>query len=513
MYREQSLPIINPATGERLGTVPVVSPEEVPGAVHAGRKAFVEWCQVPLAERLKALGCLRQCILDNIDVIVDKICINTGKTRMDALTAEILSTVDIIKFYEQHAPVFLSKQKVKTPWLLWGKKSYVEYKPMGVVAVIAPWNYPFNLAVVPAISALAAGNVVILKPSEVAPLVGLLVEDLFRQAAFPSGVIQVLHGGGEVGQALVQAGPDKIFFTGSAATGKQIMAAAAEQLIPVQLELGGKDAMVVLADAPLERSVNGVLWGGFTNSGQVCMAVERLYVEADVYSEFLDRLLARINTLRQGSGKDGELGHMTDPRQLEVIDAHLRDAVAKGAKIICGGLPSDAADSMLVPPTVVVDVDHSMKLMREETFGPIIAVMEFKDRNEVVELVNDSEYGLSTSIWTRDLNQAQAVASQLITGNVVVNDIMVNFANPYLPFGGVKSSGMGEYHAAEGLYAFCHATSVIVDRGIRVNELQWYPYSAEKYEHFKNLIRSLYGRSSKLLQAVVSAVRLYTYKP
>ena len=290
------------------------------------------------------------------------------------------------------------------------------------------------------------------------------------------------------------------------------MAAAAEQLIPVQLELGGKDAMVVLADAPLERSVNGAVWGGFTNSGQVCMAVERVYVEASIYSEFLDRLLVRIDTLGQGSGRDGELGYMTDLRQREVIEAHLRDAVAQGAKIIRGGLPSDAADSMLVPPTVVVNVDHSMKLMREETFGPIIAVMEFKDRNEVVHLVNESEYGLSTSIWTSDLNQAQAIASQLITGNVVVNDVMVNFANPYLPFGGVKSSGMGKYHAAEGLYAFCYATSVIVDRGTRVTELQWYPYSAEKYDYFKSLIRSLYGRSSRLLQAMVSAVRLYTLK-
>ena len=209
-----------------------------------------------------------------------------------------------------------------------GQEIHVEYKPMGVVAVIAPWNYPFNLAVVPAISALAAGNSVILKPSEVTPLVGLLVEELFRQAAFPPGVIQVLHGGGEVGQALIQAGPDKIFFTGSAATGREIMAAAAEQLIPVQLELGGKDAMVVLADAPLERSVNGAVWGGFTNSGQVCMAVERVYVEASIYSEFLDRLLVRIDTLGQGSGRDEGTG---------VYDRSPAAGSDRGSPAGCGG--------------------------------------------------------------------------------------------------------------------------------------------------------------------------------
>lgn len=480
---------LNPATGELITEIPETDTPAVHAAMQRARAAFPAWSQTSLAERLRSLSRVREHLVDGMETIAQDIAKATGKVEIEAVLAEIFPTADTLRYYEKQAANILAPKRVKTPLLFFGNHSYVEYKPMGVVGVISPWNYPFYLSIVPVLSALIAGNCVLFKPSEVTPLVGAVIEDLFAAAGFPPGVVQVLHGGRETGQAVVAAKPDKIFFTGSVATGKKIMAAAAEHLIPVELELGGKDPMIVFADADIDRAVKGALWGAFTNAGQVCMSVERVYVEESVYDEFVRKAVAATKQLRQGI----EYGSMTFPPQLALVQEHLQDALKKGAKIECGGRALQAG-TLYFEPTVLTGVTPSMRIMREETFGPVLPIMPFKTEQEAVNLANDSEYGLNASVWSKDLQKAKRVASQLISGNVCINDVITTVANPHLPFGGVKHSGMGRYHGPEGLHTFSHQTSVMVNKGTKPREINWHPYTPELQQAFHTLTRVLYGK-------------------
>lgn len=496
----------NPATGEILGELAEATPDEVRLAMERARQAFPGWSARPLPERLHYLTRLRHCLAEQTETLAGKISADTGKPTLEALMTEIFITADTIRFYEKHAKRMLSPRRVPTPLVLWPKRSSIHYKPLGVVAVISPWNYPFQLSVIPALSALAAGNTVLLKPSEVTPYTGLVMEELFRTIGFPEGVIQVLHGGREVGQALVAARPDKIFFTGSAATGRAIMKQAAEYLIPVELELGGKDPMIVFADAHLERAANAAVWGAFTNAGQVCMSVERLYVEQSVYPQFVELVKAKTAALRQGFPRQADIGSMTFPRQAEIVRDHVADAIAKGAVVEIGGRFDE--DGMFLSPTVLTGVTHAMKIMREETFGPVLPIMSFSSEAEAIRLANDSPYGLNASVWSQDETKAKRVALQLETGNVCINDCLVSFANPHLPFGGVKQSGIGRYRGPEGLRAFTHAVSVIHDPGRQKREVNWYPYTEEQETMFVVLIKALFGRERKWnRQALLAAWR------
>ncbi|ASS75361.1 aldehyde dehydrogenase [Tumebacillus algifaecis] len=480
---------INPATGEKVAEIKEKSQTEVLAAMTRARAAFPAWSQTPLDRRLAFLRRLRELLVDQIDEVAATIAQATGKVQVEAVMTEIFPTADIIHYYEKRASDFLAPKRVKTPFVFWGNHSYVEYKPMGVVAVISPWNYPLYLSIVPILSALVAGNCVLFKPSEVTPLVGVLIEKLFADAGFPADVVQVLHGGRETGQAVVSAKPDKIFFTGSVATGKKIMAAAAEHLIPVELELGGKDPMIVFADADLDRAVRGALWGAFTNAGQVCMSVERVYVEAPVYDEFVRKVVAATQELRQGV----EFGSMTYPLQMQLVQAHIQDAVEKGARVECGGHALQEG-TLYFAPTVLTGVNSSMRLMQEETFGPLLPILPFATEEQAVKQANDSEYGLNASVWSQDLVKAKRVATQLISGNVCINDVITNVANPHLPFGGVKHSGIGRYHGPEGLHTFCHQTSIMVNKGTKPREINWYPYTPELQDAFHTLTRLLFGK-------------------
>ncbi|MGZ4163206.1 MAG: aldehyde dehydrogenase family protein, partial [Tumebacillaceae bacterium] len=438
---------INPATGDVLADVYDATPEQIQEAMQRARQASVQWQRTPLAERLRLMRLLREYLVDHAESISQDIARSTGKVAIEALIHEVFTVADAIHFYEKNAANFLKNTPVKTPLVFIGNHSYMEYKPLGTVAIIAPWNFPFQLSMIPVISALIAGNCVLLKPSEVTPLVGTLIEDIFNALPFPAGVMQVLHGGRHVGQGLVDAKPDKIFFTGSVATGKKIMAEAAKHLIPVELELGGKDPMIVFADSDLDRAASAAVWGAFTNAGQVCMSVERVYVEQSVYDAFVQKVRDKTAALRMGV----DFGSMTFTPQLQLVQAHLLDAVEKGAHVECGGHPLQDG-TLYFAPTVLTGVNHSMQIMRDETFGPVMPIMPFQTEAEAVALANDSEYGLNASVWSHDLQKAKRVTAQLISGNVCINEVISTVANPNLPFGGVKQSGMGRYHGAIGLH-------------------------------------------------------------
>jgi len=484
---------INPATGEPIQEIRETTSEETTAAMHRARAAFLHWGQTSVAERVQWMRRLREHLVDHAASISHTIAVCTGKVDHEALMTEVFTVADAIHHYEQSAEKTLGTKPVTTPLLFWGSQSYLEYKPMGVIAVISPWNFPFQLAMIPVVSALLAGNCVLLKPSEVTAGVGVLMEEIFGAIGLPENVVQVLHGGREVGSALVQARPDKIFFTGSVATGKKIMSVAAEHLIPVDLELGGKDPMIVFADSDLERASDAAVWGAFTNAGQVCMSVERVYVEQSVYGEFLRKVLTKTLALRMGV----DYGSMTFPAQVDIVESHLRDALEKGAQIECGGERLQEG-TLYFAPTILTGVDHSMLVMQEETFGPLMPIMSFQSEAEVIHLANDTPYGLNASVWSTDLSKAKRVASHLISGNVCINDVITTVANPHLPFGGVKHSGMGRYHAEIGLQTFCHQTSVMASQGGRKREINWYPYTPTKAEAISTLTRLLYGKSRRV---------------
>ncbi|MDX8290857.1 aldehyde dehydrogenase family protein [Metabacillus indicus] len=495
MEHTKSAAKLSPAGMAGAGPVDQTSDFRISQIMNSSRRAFASWREKSTGERLLYLKKLKHVLIDHMEECTEVLAADTGKVKIEAVTADLMPVLDTLSFLEKNAEKSLKARRVKTPIHFIGKKSYIEYMPRGAALIISPWNYPLQLALVPVVNALAAGNTVILKPSEITAETGLFIEKAVQLAGFPDGVIQVVHGGKETGQALVKAKPDFIFFTGSAAAGKKIQEEAAKTLIPVTLELGGKDPFIVFEDANLERAAKAAAWGSFTNSGQVCMSTERIYVQEAVYETFLDLLVSETVKLKQGRGEDDDIGAMTHPSQLSVIKDHVEDAVEGGARLIAGALPEnwEMSEGLFIKPMVFADVKQHMKIMQEETFGPVAAVMPFQSEEEAIALANDSVYGLNASVWSKDLKKAKRVTSRLETGNAVINDVMMSIANQHLPFGGVKQSGIGKYHGKDGIRRFCHEKSVMVDRGRKKTEMQWYPYK-NKYTKVKSLLKMLYGR-------------------
>ncbi|PLR69356.1 aldehyde dehydrogenase family protein [Bacillus sp. UMB0893] len=500
MSRNQSMTVLNPATlnvADHIDETPIY---HISNMYELSQAASLKWREQSVKKRLTYIQELKKIMMDRLDDVVEVLSADTGKVKVEAVTADVLPVLDAISFLEKHAAKTLATHRVHTPVTFFGKKSYIEYMARGTVLVISPWNYPLQLAMVPMMNALIAGNAVILKPSEVTPLVGKCIEELFEQAKFPKGLVQVAHGGKEVGAALTRGKPDYIFFTGSVATGKKIQEEAAKELIPVTLELGGKDPIIVCGDANLDRAAKGAAWGAFTNSGQVCMSSERIYVEQSVYDEFIEKFKNETLKLKQGTDTDDDMGSMTFPGQIDIIKGQLEEALAGGARLITGIKPHewDLSEGLFLPPTIVVGVHQKMKLMQEETFGPVAAVMPFQTDEEAIELANDSIYGLNASVWSKDIKKAKRIVSKLVTGNAVINDVMISAANQHLPFGGVKQSGMGKYHGKQGLRVFCHEKSVMLDNGKKKSELQWYPYH-NKYPKIRAFLKRMFWKKiSKL---------------
>jgi acyl-CoA reductase-like NAD-dependent aldehyde dehydrogenase len=484
----------NPATGELIKSIPVASPEAVAATVARVRGNQPEWEAMGIEGRYHWLGKLRDWVLDNQDRVLDTMQRETGKVRADAMNEPAYLT-DLINFYGARAAKFLAEDSLRPhSALLAAKKLRVQYRPHPVVGIISPWNFPLILSIGDAIPALQAGAAVVIKPSEFTPLGLAEIVEAWKSEIGGPDVFDCVQGIGETGEALIDA-VDYIQFTGSDATGRKVMRRAADTLTPVSLELGGKDPMIVLSDANVERAASAAAWGGMFNSGQVCQSVERIYVEEPVYDRFVERLTKEVRKLRQGTdgrGFEKDVGAMTSPNQTAKVEDHVNEALAAGARALTGGGRLEGPGDYF-EPTVLVDVDHSMKVMREETFGPVVGVMKVPDAEEALRLANDTRYGLSASVFG-ERERAEQVARRIECGAVNVNDVIVNFVTTDVPMGGWKESGIGFRHGEWGIKKFCRPESLVITRVAGKSEPTWYPYNKRRRKLIDRLTRAVNAR-------------------
>jgi len=466
-----------PADGSVIRSVAVDSPERVAEIVARVRAAQPEWEALGSEGRYLWLGRLRDWMFDNLDPLADIMQAETGKVRADA-EIEAPFICDAINFWGERGAGYLADETPSSHSPLFKvKRLRITYRPYPVVGVISPWNFPLILAFDDAIPALTAGAAVVIKPSEVTPLVAMEVVRGWKEIGAPD-VLDVVNGTAETGGALID-NVDYLQFTGSERTGKIVMKRAADTLTPVSLELGGKDPMIVLRDANLDRAVNAAAYGGLANTGQICMAIERVYVEEPIYDEFVTKLADRVRDLRQGPDDDSyrqDLGAMTFPPQLDVVSDHVEEAREKGARILTGGRRKDGPGDFY-EPTVIADADHTMKVMVDETFGPVLGVMKVRDADEAVRMANDTRYGLSASVMSRDTKRAEEIARRLEVGATNIDDVLTNYFLQNLPMGGWKKSGVGVRHGAHGIKRFCRTEAIVSPRfpqGKR--DPLWFPY-------------------------------------
>jgi succinate-semialdehyde dehydrogenase/glutarate-semialdehyde dehydrogenase len=492
---------VDPADGRPFASATLLDAEQAASAVLAAHDAFPAWSAASFEERGRLLLRLRDLVLEQADDIAGLIQREQGKPAAEAQAVEIFPSLEALKHLALHAEDVLRDDATEGQSLLLAHKdSRVVYSPLGPVLVITPWNYPFGIAMTGIAAALAAGNTVVLKPAPATTLIGLRIGALAHAAGFPDGVVNVVAVDDAVAPALTgDPRIAKIVFTGSTATGRKIMTAAAANLTPVLLELGGKDPAVVCRDADLDRAARGVMWGAFVNAGQTCASVERVYVEAEVADAFIAKVVEETARLRVG-GVDGDVGPMTMERQRRIVEDHVADAVARGATVRAGGV-TPAGPGWFYPPTVLSGVDHTMRVMREETFGPVLPIMAVGSLEEAIRLANDSEYGLTASGWTRDRAVARRLAEELSAGVVTINDCVYSYGEPTAPWGGVRHSGIGRTHGALGLREMVSARYVASEFRSGPN-LWWYPYgsdfhrlmsAANRSQHARGFLRRLSG--------------------
>jgi acyl-CoA reductase-like NAD-dependent aldehyde dehydrogenase len=497
-----SVEVHNPATGELIGSVPAMSPDQVTEAVARARAAQPAWEALGFAERGRILRRVQKWTLDNAERIIATIVAENGKTYEDAQLAEVSYAASAFGFWAKNAPEFLADEKVRSasPFVL-GRKLVVRYAPVGVVGVIGPWNYPLTNSFGDCIPALAAGNSVVLKPATLTPMTSMLMAEGLRECGVPDNVFQVAVGeGSKIGNALIDA-VDFIMFTGSTGVGKKVMERAAQTLTGTAMELGGKDPMIVLADANLERAANAAVHYSMQNGGQTCISVERVYVEAPVYEDFVGRVTEKMRALRQGvpgGPAVTDVGAMTSPEQTDLVEEQVNAAVAAGARAVVGGKRGSGPGDFF-EPTLLLDVDHSMEAMTEETFGPTLPVMKVTDADQAIELANDSPYGLQASVWTKDTDRGEQIARRLESGVVCINDAQLNYVALELPMGGWKDSGVGSRHGAGGIRKYTKQQTLLVTKFVPGNkDIHMLPYtSAAKTKFLGRLFRFLWGRGKR----------------
>lgn len=474
----RELEVRDPRTGEVVARVPRAGEREVRRAVARAREAAARWSRRSVIERGAALGRLRRAIAARAEEVAARIARETGKSEADAVLAEVLVACDHLAWTARRAPRVLAPRRAGG--LLAPRGGRVVWEPHGVAGLITPWNFPFLIPASGLAAALAAGNAAVIKPSELTPLSALLLAELTEEAVGEPGLVEVVTGDGETGQALVDAPVDVLAFTGGTATGRAVMAAASRHLTPLVLELGGKDAMIVLDDADLERAARGAVWGAFFHAGQVCQSVERLYVQRSVWDRFLGLLVRETERIRAaGDDPAPDVGPFTRPAQMAIVREQVEEALRGGARALTGGqaLPGPG---LRWGPTVLVDVDPSMRVMREETFGPVLPVVPFEEDDEAARLAADTAYGLDAYVWTADRRRGRRLARSLAVGSVLFNDCLVNYAMAELPFGGVRASGFGRVHGEEGLRAFARPRAEAEARLRPRREPHWFPGSGAR---------------------------------
>ncbi|HEX7314821.1 MAG TPA: aldehyde dehydrogenase family protein [Pyrinomonadaceae bacterium] len=504
----------DPATGDEVGRVPLRSAEEVGAAVARARAAQKDWGARSFKERAEVVMRARAFVLEAMDEIAELIARESGKPAAEALSMELVPTLDLMQFFARKSEKMLRPERIDIGlYRFMGRSSVIEYRPLGVVGIISPWNFPWATPLGEVVMALMAGNSVVLKPSELTPLVGLKVGEVFQRAGLPEGLLEVLTGDGSTGAALVDAGVDKIMFTGSVPTGRRVAEAAARRLLPVVLELGGKDPMIVFEDADLASASEAAVWGAFANSGQACASVERCYVHERVAEEFITRVVEKSKALRQEPGAACDVGSMSSERQLLTVEEHVRDAVEHGARVLTGGGRAKGCSDRgwFHEPTVLADVDHSMTVMREETFGPVLPLMTFRDEEEAVRLANDSEFGLTASVWTRDIKKGRRVASKIEAGTVMVNEVLYTHGIAQTPWGGVKQSGLGRTHGRLGLLEMVAPYHVHVNRLAFMQDVWWFAYTPGAASLFRSLARR-FSTGSLLQTLLISPQMLARYR-
>ena len=477
-----TLPSINPATGAVVGQFEKTPPSLVPEIVAHARAVQSEWAKVSVRDRCAKLRTLCEGILAARNALADAVVFESGKPRVEALFADIFVALDSAKYWSQNAASTLRSQRVPHhSTAAKAKSGYLLYEPLGVIGIISSWNYPLAIPLSQIIPAVAAGNAVVCKTSDFTPQCGALIERLFLDAGFPKNLVTIVQGGGEVGQALIEAAPDKVLFTGSVATGRRVAEACAKKLIPSVLELGGKDAMIVLADADLDVAASAAVWGSYTNCGQVCLSVERLFVEESVSESFAALCVAKTKKLRLGPGSDSstEVGPLIRPQHVQRMSELIRDAVSRGARVLCGGHPRPDLGPNFFEPTVIAGVDSSMRLFQEETFGPILALQSVRDAESAITSANESPFALSASVWTGNTQRGEAIAKRLRAGAVMVNDAISYFAIAEAPHGGCGASGWGRTHGKAGLLEMVQTKYIDVDRLPRREKPWWYRYGAD----------------------------------
>ena len=471
---QKLLTLQSPVDLSHIDTYECTSSEDISKIMTQAKIAQSEWKKTSLKERVELMHKVADIVIQQQDRIMEVVMRETGKPQQEAMAMEVFSAVDSLVFYAKRAKKWLSDKKIKMHGpMQFLKKTIITYKPRGVVAVITPWNGPFILSINPVIQAVLCGNSVVVKPSEVTPMSGALVEEIFALAEAPVHLVQTVIGDGETGAELIDQGPDKVSFTGSVATGKKIATKCGEMLIPYSLELGGKDAMIVCSDADVKDAASGAVVGSCMNAGQYCCGTERIYVMDDIYDEFVGEVVTITKTLIQSNDCKGDVGPTFWDKQIEIIEDHVKDAIDKGAKVLVGGKRNPNFEGLYFEPTVLTEVTHEMKIMKDETFGPIISIMKVSSEEEALMLANHSHYGLNGNVWTKDLIKGKKLAQSIETGACSVNDMAMSYGVNEVPFGGVKESGLGVVNGEEGLLAYAHAMPIIIGK----KSASAYPYT------------------------------------
>jgi len=492
---------INPATGQSIGRSALHTVADLQASIQTAQKAQPGWAVLPVAERIGCIRRVRDYIVDNADEIAETISADNGKVRVDALATEILPAAMAASYYMRQAHRFLRARPIRPGnFFLLNKRSQLRRVPYGVVGIISPWNYPFAIPFSEVIMALLAGNAVILKTASQTQRAGRILEQSILAAGLPKGIFQYINLPGRLaGDGFLENGIDKLFFTGSTQTGKYLMRKAAETLTPLVLELGGNDAMLVCEDASLQRTVAGAIWGAFSNAGQSCAAIERIYVHEAIYDTFLEMLKAGVEGLRIGIDQDFEvdIGAMTTAKQTATVQEQLNDALQKGATIFAQSAAPEGAN--FLPAIVLTDTTPQMKVMQEETFGPLVAVTKVCNMKEAIRLANDSQYGLSASVWSRNRRNAKAIARQLRAGAVMINDHLMSHGLAETPWGGFKQSGIGRTHGRIGFDEMTQPQVIVDDCMPFVQkDLWWHPYSGKLYTGLRAILILLYGKGVKV---------------